>query len=180
MCVLPFWRILQTQQLTWLDWVNLAQILSLVWAAPLAQQQALTTEFEKNTKNQGNLKLGTCLLGMDICFFTFRMDFKLIGWPPQPQIFSSSSTKITKKMQNFELQFWNAGGCLGYPLSSKSILKVKKQMSLPKQHVHISFLTPWIAFVGILVFQIMALRYQSPCRLCAFFSSKCDVKHKVG
>ena len=31
-------------------------------------------------------------------------------------------------MQNFELQFWDVGGCVGYPLSSKSILKVVSQM----------------------------------------------------
>ena len=39
----------------------------------------------------------TCCLGMDICFFTFRMDFELRGWPQQPPTFSSNSTKITKK-----------------------------------------------------------------------------------
>ena len=43
----------------------------------------------------------TYSLGLAICFFTFRMDFELIGWPPQPQIFSSSSTKITKKNAQF-------------------------------------------------------------------------------
>ena len=35
-------------------------------------------------------------------------------------------------------------------------------MSLPKEHLHIPFLTPWIDFVGILGFQSMALRYQTP------------------
>ena len=83
----------------------------------------------------------TCFLCRDICFFNFRMDFQFRGWPPQPQIFSSSSTKITKKMHNFELQFRNVGGCAGYPLSSKSILNVK-QMSLPKQHVYMSLFNP--------------------------------------
>ena len=39
----------------------------------------------------------TCSLGMDICFFTFKMNFELRGWPPRPQTFSSNSTKITKK-----------------------------------------------------------------------------------
>ena len=68
-------------------------------------------------------------------------------------------------MPNFELQFWHVGGCAGYPLSSKSILKVKKQMSLPNEHVHIPFLTSWIVFVGILGFQSMALRYQTPCMI---------------
>ena len=35
-------------------------------------------------------------------------------------------------------------------------------MSIPKEHVHIPFLTPWIDFVGILGFQSMALRNQTP------------------
>ena len=34
----------------------------------------------------------------------------------------------------------NVGGCGGQPLSSKFILKVKKQNPLPKEHVHITFL----------------------------------------
>ena len=38
-------------------------------------------------------------LGMEICVFTFRMDFELRGWPPQPPTFSSNSTKITKNVQ---------------------------------------------------------------------------------
>ena len=37
-----------------------------------------------------------CSLGLDICVFTFRMDFELRGRPPQPPTFSSNSTKITK------------------------------------------------------------------------------------
>ena len=32
------------------------------------------------------------------------------------------------------------GGCVGQPLSSKSILKVKTQMSKPKEHAQITFL----------------------------------------
>ena len=36
-------------------------------------------------------------------------------------------------------------------------------MSLPKEHVHIPFLTPRIYFVGILGFQSMALHCQTPC-----------------
>ena len=35
----------------------------------------------------------------------------------------------------------NVGGCGGQPPSSKSILKVKKQMALPKEHAHTPFLT---------------------------------------
>ena len=29
-------------------------------------------------------------LGRGICFFTFRMDFELRGWPPQPPTFKST------------------------------------------------------------------------------------------
>ena len=29
-------------------------------------------------------------LGLEICVFTFRMDFELRGWPPQPPTFSST------------------------------------------------------------------------------------------
>ena len=58
----------------------------------------------------------------------------------------------------------NVGGCGGQPLSSKFILKVKKQNPLPKEHVHITFLTPWIVFVGILGFQSWSRHYEKPCR----------------
>ena len=52
----------------------------------------------------------TCSLGMDIYFFTFRMNFELRGWPPQPQKFSSNSTKITKKcpISNFSFDMLEA------------------------------------------------------------------------
>ena len=40
-----------------------------------------------------------CSLGMAICDFTFRMNFELRGWPPQPPTFSSNSSKITKNAQ---------------------------------------------------------------------------------
>ena len=66
-------------------------------------------------------------------------------------------------MRNFELQFWHVGGCGGYPLSSKSILKVKKQNPLPKEHVHIMFLTPRIVFVGMLGFQSLSKHYERHC-----------------
>ena len=39
----------------------------------------------------------TYSLGMDICFFAFRMNFELRDWPPQPQTFSTNSTNITEK-----------------------------------------------------------------------------------
>ena len=40
-----------------------------------------------------------CALGRGICVFTFRIDFELRGWPPQPATFSINSTKITKNAQ---------------------------------------------------------------------------------
>ena len=40
----------------------------------------------------------------------------------------------------------NVGGCGGQPLSSKSIPKVKTQISIPQEHAQITFLTPWIVF----------------------------------
>ena len=40
-----------------------------------------------------------CSLGYEICVFTFRMNFELRGWPPQPPTFSSNSTKIAKTAQ---------------------------------------------------------------------------------
>ena len=40
------------------------------------------------------------------------------------------------------------GGCVGQPLSSKSILKVKTQMCKPKEHAHIMFLTPMDCFLS--------------------------------
>ena len=42
----------------------------------------------------------------------------------------------------------NVGGCGGQPLSSKSILKVKKQMAAPKEHAHAPFLTQMTVLVG--------------------------------
>ena len=42
--------------------------------------------------------------------FDFRMDFECRGWPPQPQIFSSNKTKITKKckISNFSFEMLEA------------------------------------------------------------------------
>ena len=52
----------------------------------------------------------TCSLGVDICFFTFRMNFELRDWPPQPQTFSTNSTNITKKgtLSNFSFDMLEA------------------------------------------------------------------------
>ena len=52
-------------------------------------------------------------------------------------------------------------------------------MSIPKEHVHIPCLTPWIDFVGILGFQNMALRYQTPCiPLLTTVQAQCTVLKK--
>ena len=34
---------------------------------------------------------------------------------------------------------------------------------MPKEHVHITLLTPWIVFVGILGLQSITLRCKTPC-----------------
>ena len=77
------------------------------------------------------------------------MDFECRGWPPQPQIFSSSSTKITKKFKisSFSFEMLEAV-YVGYPLSSKSILKIVSQMArlcdyatVLFSYLHIGFLT---------------------------------------
>ena len=36
---------------------------------------------------------------------------------------------------------------------------------MPKEHVHITFLTPWIVFVGILGFQSLSNHYGGPCNM---------------
>ena len=59
----------------------------------------------------------------------------------------------------------NVRGCGGQSLSSKLILKAKKQIPIPKEHVYITFLTPWILFVGILGFQSITLHCKTPCNL---------------
>ena len=71
----------------------------------------------------------------------------------------------------------NVGGCGGQPLSSKFILKVKKQNPLPKQHVHITFLTPWIVFVGILGFQSLSRHYERPCIIYIPIGQTLDMEH---
>ena len=42
----------------------------------------------------------------------------------------------------------NVGGCGGQPLSSKSILRVKTQISLPKEPAQIPFLNPIDCFLS--------------------------------
>ena len=38
-------------------------------------------------------------------------------------------------------------------------------MSRPKEHVHITFLIPWIVFVGILGFKSLTNHYERPCMI---------------
>ena len=82
---------------------------------------------------------------------------------------ASNMSKLQFEIGHFSvilvLLVLNVWGCGGQSLSSKFILKVKKQMSTPKEHVHITFLTPWIVFVGILGFQSITLRCKTPCSI---------------
>ena len=63
----------------------------------------------------------------------------------------------------------NVGGCGGQPLSSKSILKVKKQMAAPKEHAHAPFLTQMTVLVGNLSFQSVTNHFERPCRYIDMF-----------
>ena len=89
----------------------------------------------------------TCSLGLSICVFSFRMVFEHGGWPLQPPTFSSNSTKITKNAQFWTsiLTCWRL--CW---LASKFKIhyKGKKQISEPKEHVHVTFLTLMDCFLS--------------------------------
>ena len=39
---------------------------------------------EENMQNKFNLKLSVCSLGVDISLLSFKFNFGLMGWPPQP------------------------------------------------------------------------------------------------
>ena len=103
-----------------------------------------------------------CSLGLSICVFTFRMVFELRGWPPQLPTFSSNSTKITKNAK-FKLQFSHVGGCGGQPIHSKSILKVKTQIPIPKEHAQITFLNPIDCFLSQITIYNFPICPGSPC-----------------
>ena len=79
-----------------------------------------------------------CSLGLGICVFTFRRDFKL--------------------------QFSHVGGCAGQPLSSKSILKVKTQIPIPKEHAQITFLNPIDCFLSQITIYNFPICPGSPCK----------------
>ena len=86
-----------------------------------------------------------CSLGLEICVFTFKMDFEL-GLTSTATNMSKLKFEIMHFFVILVLLLLNVGGCGGRPLSSKSILKVKTQISKPKEHAQITFLTPWIVF----------------------------------
>ena len=44
-------------------------------------------------------------------------------------------------------------------------------MPIPKEHVHITFLTPWIVLVGILGFQSRSKHYEKPCTYLQYYFS---------
>ena len=72
----------------------------------------------------------------------------------------------------------NIGGCGGQPLGSKFKIHSKgkkNQNPLPKEHVHIMFLTPWIVFVGILGFQSLSRHDKGPCMFIIHPPKKCIV-----
>ena len=66
---------------------------------PRSSWTKLNSYFRQKTIHGVRNVICACSLGLDICVFTFRMDFELRGWPPQPPTFSSNSTKITKNAQ---------------------------------------------------------------------------------
>ena len=59
----------------------------------------LNSYFRQKTIHGVRNVIFACSLGMEICVFTFGMNFELRGWPPQPPTFSSNITKITKNAQ---------------------------------------------------------------------------------
>ena len=105
----------------------------------------------------------TCLLGMEICFLPLEWILNL-----EDSLHSLQHVKTEVRNCAFFCNVSTANAKylrLWRPASKFKIhSKGKKQMSIPKEHVHIPCLTPWIDFVGILGFQSMALRYQTPCR----------------
>ena len=66
-------------------------------------------------------------------------------------------------MHNFKLQYYNVRVCAGYPRNSKTILEVKKQTALPKEHAHAPFLAQITVLVGNFGFQSMTEHYGWAC-----------------
>ena len=60
------------------------------------QRSAILWKPRMPTKTINEVRKGicTCCLGMDICFFTFRMDFELRGEPAQPPTCQNSCSKL--------------------------------------------------------------------------------------
>ena len=55
--------------------------------------------------------------------------------------------------------------------------KGKKQMSIPKEHVYITFITPWVVFIGILGFQSITFRCKTPCS-CLININVPNIRHE--
>ena len=68
-------------------------------------------------------------------------------------------------MHNFKLQFSHVGGCGGQPIRSKSILKVKTQIPIPKEHAQITFLNPIDCFLSQITIYNFPICLGSPCIL---------------
>ena len=66
-------------------------------------------------------------------------------------------------MQNIKLQFSHVGGCGGQPIRSKSILKVKTQIPIPKEHAQITFLNPIDCFLSQITISNFPNCPGSPC-----------------
>ena len=76
-------------------------------------------------------------------------------------------------MQNFEVQFWDVGGCVGYPLSSKSILKVVSQMMRLCDYATATVLFSYL-YIGFLTFLALLKNWfwdDSPCSTYTFNSN---------
>ena len=86
----------------------------------------------------------TCSLGMDICFFTFRMNFELRGWPPQPQTFSNNTKIHTYAISQF-IYFMGFYGilrgavCAGWTLSGRLANKSPAQIA----NCHATLIAIW-------------------------------------
>ena len=137
----------------------------VLYVQGVLQRRAILWKRKMPTKTIHEVRKGicTCCLGRDLCFLPLEWIYNL-----EDSLHSLQHVKIEVRNCAFSLVILvllllNIWCCGGQPLISKSILKVKKQMSLTMEHVHNPFLTPSIAFVGILGFQSRALHCKIPC-----------------
>ena len=75
----------------------------------------------------------------------------------------------SQKMHNFKFQFSHVGGCGGQPLRSKSILKVKTQIPIPKEHAQITFLNLNDCFLSQMTIYNFPTCPGSPCNITMVF-----------